>query len=85
MEIGYNIVQRKVKEIERINKEFRIEKEEKKRLGDLVKDFEKTKIVTDKIIESLQSDKEVLKKDSEESQQNNYSRETDVKKSETKK
>ena len=58
MEIGYNIVQRKVKEIERINKEFRIEKEEKKRLGDLVKDFEKTKIVTDKIIESLQSDKE---------------------------
>ena len=80
VEIGYKIVQSKVKELEMTNKELKQVKEEKNELSDLVMEFEKKSRVANKVIESLQSGKEELKNEIKERNLHFESSESDVQK-----
>ena len=66
LEIGYDMNDRKRKEIDKLNTEVKDQKKKVIEMGAMKKGKDKKKEITDKIIESLQKDKEDLKNEPEE-------------------
>ena len=66
VEIGYDMNDRKRKEIDKLNTEVKDQKKKVIEMGAMIKEKDKKKEITDNIIESLQKDKEDLKNKPEE-------------------